>query len=299
MNNNKKLTVGILSLALTTLLIVVAVTTTSTSVFADECIWPQCYYPYDNNQQYGTDDNCKAPQCLISLNQGEPNPAPQQQQLQPTKKFNVQILLDHARKEQYQVRVIVYGVNTLNKPTLDKPGVTIYASQCMGECSINAGIWSFTDSKVNNGDSIKACAINVATRNEYCGNGSADKSRTDTIHIPIYSTAPGETKSANINFKAACDIISPALYHPCSWYVNPNGSLTKEGQRAYDCIKNGFGLGVGGLVITEGNIPLVITGLGLLSGFTGCENVVHLELLSGVLDTVGKINSVKSALNIR
>ena len=63
-----------------------------------------------------------------------------------TKKFNIQIVLDHARKESYQVRVIVYGVSTLNKPTLDKPGLPIYAPQCIGECSINAGIWSFTDS---------------------------------------------------------------------------------------------------------------------------------------------------------
>ena len=56
---------------------------------SDQCIWPECYVPYDNIQQYGTDDNCKAPNCLIRLedgvqisptpgsqplNQNEPNP---------------------------------------------------------------------------------------------------------------------------------------------------------------------------------------------------------------------------------
>jgi hypothetical protein len=45
----------------------------------DSCIWPQCYVPYDNIQQYGTDDNCRAPACLIDLNKGtfvySPNPS--------------------------------------------------------------------------------------------------------------------------------------------------------------------------------------------------------------------------------
>ena len=218
---------------------------------------------------------------------------------QQSKKFNVQIVLDHARKENYQVRVIVYGVNTLNKPTLDKPGVTIYASQCIGECSINAGIWSFTDSKVNNGDRIKACAVNTQTGIQHCGYGNADKSRTGTIYIPIYATALGETKPANINFKAACDILAPALYYSCLTYVNPNGSLTKEGQRAYNCIKNGFALGLGGLLLSGGDFPLITGALGLLAGPTGCGNVVHLDLASGLITDVGRLNSLKSALNIR
>ena len=208
---------------------------------------------------------------------------------QSTKKFNVQIVLDHARKENYQVRVIVYGVNTLNKPTLDKPGVTIYASQCMGECSINAGIWSFTDSKVNNGDQITACAVNTQTGKLYCGYGSADKSRTGTIRIPISDGAqliqpqqPAPNQPANINFKAPCDILHPALYQPCSSYVNPNGLLTAEGQKAYGCIRNGFWLGLGGLLLSGGDVPAVTLALGILAPITGCGKVVHLELAAGL-----------------
>ena len=34
------------------------------------CIWPECYYPLDNIQQKGQDDNCKYPACYISLSDG-------------------------------------------------------------------------------------------------------------------------------------------------------------------------------------------------------------------------------------
>ena len=72
---------------------------------------------------------------------------------------------------------------------------------------------------------------------------------------------------------------------------------SKEGQRAFDCIKSGFGLGLGGLLLSGGNYPLVVTLLGILAGPTGCGNVVHLELASGLLD-LGKLNTLKSALGI-
>jgi hypothetical protein len=104
------------------------------------------------------------------------------------------------------------------------------------------------------------------------------------------TTSPGET---NIDFKAACDILSPALYQPCSSYVNPDGSLTKEGQRAYDCIKGGFVLGLGGLLLSGGDVPAVTASLGILAGFTGCGKVVHLELAAGLLGgDVGILNSL-------
>jgi hypothetical protein len=68
----KKPTIEILLLTLITLISVSGIDPISilTSAFADSCIWPQCYFPEDNNQQYGSDDNCKAPDCLIDLNKG-------------------------------------------------------------------------------------------------------------------------------------------------------------------------------------------------------------------------------------
>lgn len=53
------------------------------SVSEDQCLWPQCYVPYDDIQQYGTDDNCKPPDCLIRLEDGVQITPPQESQ-QPT-----------------------------------------------------------------------------------------------------------------------------------------------------------------------------------------------------------------------
>ena len=146
------------------------------------------------------------------------------------------------------MRVIVYGVHTLNKPTLDKPGVSIYDSQCGGECSINAGIWSFTDWKVNNGDKIKACALNTATSHQSCGYGSADKSRTDTIYIPVsVSTQIPKSIPSNggqsqvrsgINWLQLCKnpVVDHFVTEPCETLTSPDGYiLTQEGKRVVAC----------------------------------------------------------------
>ena len=101
----------------------------------------------------------------------------------------------------------------------------------------------------------------------------------------------------NPDFRVACNLIAPALYNPCSTYLYPDNSLTKEGKRAFDCIKSGFGLGLGGLLLSGGDFPLVFGLLGVLAPITGCGNVVHLELAGGLLD-LGKLNTLKSALGI-
>jgi hypothetical protein len=148
-------------------------------------------------------------------------------------------VLDHAKNEKYQVRVIVYGVHTLNKPTLDKPGITIYDSQCKVECSINAGIWSFTDWKVNNGDKIKACALDTATSHQSCGYGSADKSRTDSLYIPLSAS----THPAPINWDKLQSVSQSTL-------TTINNSLTDTGQ----------------ISTIAGNLGMPLTG-GLAAGF--------------------------------
>lgn len=108
----------------------------------------------------------------------------------------------------------------------------------------------------------------------------------------------GMTSSSKTDYKAACNLIASALYYPCTTYLNPDGSLTTEGKRAFDCIKNGFILGLGGLAITEFNLPFVISSLGALAGFTGCGNVMHLDSLGSTLGTIGKILSLKSSLGL-
>lgn len=128
---------------------------------------------HDSNNNHNSNDNHK------SSNHHDSNSCC----YDSSKGFDVNIVLDNAQPGKYQVRVIVYGVNTLNKPTLDKPGMTV-SSHCV-DCRINAGTWSFTDWKVQNGDRIKACAIELETRTTSCDFGVANKGRTDTIHVQL------------------------------------------------------------------------------------------------------------------
>lgn len=89
-----------------------------------------------------------------------------------SKKFHIDIILDNqynSNDKKYEVRVVVYGIHTLNKPTLDNPGKTVYISNLE---YTNVGTWSFSDWKVHSGDEIKACAINVRNNVESCGYGT-------------------------------------------------------------------------------------------------------------------------------
>ena len=57
-------------------------------------------------------------------------------------------------------------------------------------CYHSADVWSFTNWKVHNGDSIKACAVDVGTQIETCGYGNARKWKTDSIVIPLSYPMP-------------------------------------------------------------------------------------------------------------
>jgi hypothetical protein len=113
------------------------------------------------------------------------------------------------------------------------------------------------------------------------------------------STPSGIAASQPPDYRTACNIVAPAMYNPCTTYLYPDGTLTAEGQRAFNCIKNGFALGLGGLLLSGGDVPAVVAALGILAGPTGCGNVVHLELASGLIGgDLGKLNTLKSALGI-
>jgi hypothetical protein len=153
----------------------------------------------------------------------------------------------------------------------------------------------FGENLVPVGGQFKACATNVATNAYRCTTGSNSPAK-----LPEYVsvTVPSGTQSSpKTDFTVACNLVAVALYNPCSTYVNPDGTFTKEGKRAFDCIKSGFSLGLGGLLLSGGNVPAVTFALGILAGPTGCGNVVHLELAGGLLD-LGKLNTLKSALGI-
>jgi len=87
--------------------------------------------------------------------------------------------------------------------------------------------------------------------------------------------------------RQSCCIRWSALYQNCDVYVNDNGILTVEGERAFGCIRNGALLGGGAL--TLGLPPGLITkGLEMLSAPTGCDGIVNFQALNAIgnLDTI-------------
>jgi hypothetical protein len=84
-----------------------------------------------------------------------------------------------------------------------------------------------------------------------------------------------------------CNMVQSVLYKSCKAYVNDNGILTSEGERAFGCIRNGALLGGGAL--TLGLPPGLITkGLDILSAPTGCDGIVDFQALNAIgnLDTI-------------
>ena len=60
-------------------------------------------------------------------------------------------------------------------------------------------------------------------------------------------------------------------------YLSQTRANFKNLLRAHDCIQNGILLGVGGIIVANGNLaslPHIIGALNILSKLTGCNNVV-------------------------
>lgn len=105
---------------------------------------------------------------------------------------------------------------------------------------------------------------------------------------PLSTTRLTFGQNGGINWLDICTKLQPALYQPCSSYVNPDNTLTQDGKGAIKCIKFGATLGVGATVL---GIPpnWAISGLSILAGPTGCGNVVNtnvLKSISGLSDIV-------------
>jgi hypothetical protein len=84
-------------------------------------------------------------------------------------KYQVVVILNGTEKaedDKFRMRVIAYGPNTLNKPTLDKPGQLVDLKDCEKICYTT---WGFTASKVPLNTTILACVWNPETGNKNCG----------------------------------------------------------------------------------------------------------------------------------
>ncbi|MDQ6864177.1 MAG: hypothetical protein M3044_10165 [Thermoproteota archaeon] len=96
------------------------------------------------------------------------------------------------------------------------------------------------------------------------------------------TVTPGVTGSSHEDFASECNAIQGILIQPCNQLVNPDGSLTVDGNKANTCIRNGIVLGLGGLLLTGGDIgslPLIKSALQILSSRTGCDGVVNWNTL--------------------
>jgi hypothetical protein len=87
-----------------------------------------------------------------------------------------------------------------------------------------------------------------------------------------------------------CNDLQTALVSSCEVLVNPDNTLTFEGERAVGCIRNGIALAGGGSILLSLPLPLVITALQILEEPTGCGGIVEWGLIGEVGDLRGIIN---------
>ena len=93
-----------------------------------------------------------------------------------------------------------------------------------------------------------------------------------------------------------CNMVQSALYKSCNAYVNDNGILTTEGERAFGCIRNGALLG-GGAALLGAPLEFIIPGLNVLAGMTGCDGIVKLDLLSSLENPTHLLNTLTQMLS--
>jgi hypothetical protein len=92
----------------------------------------------------------------------------------------------------------------------------------------------------------------------------------------------GVSSSSQENFPSECYAIQGILVQSCNELVNPDGTLTPDGNKASACISNGIDLGLGRFAVSGGDIaslPPIIKGLNILSSKTGSDGVVNWDSL--------------------
>jgi len=93
------------------------------------------------------------------------------------------------------------------------------------------------------------------------------------------STEVKAQTTSGTDWASICNTVSAALVSSCDKYVNGDGTLATEGDRAYGCIRNGV-LMAGGALEIGVPAPIIIGGLRVLAGQTGCDNIVNWDLVT-------------------
>ena len=92
-------------------------------------------------------------------------------------------------------------------------------------------------------------------------------------------------------------MVQLALYQSCDELVNSDGSLTDQGQHAFYCIRNGALLGGGAkLLVPVAPTGMIIRGLEMLAGPTGCGGIVKLDALRQISGLGSIISGTSIAL---
>jgi hypothetical protein len=88
-----------------------------------------------------------------------------------------------------------------------------------------------------------------------------------------------QAQSSGTDWASICHTVEPVLVQPCNVYVYQDGTFTQEGERAFGCIRNGV-LMAGGAIALGVPTPIIIGGLRILAGQTGCDNIVNWNLVN-------------------
>jgi hypothetical protein len=117
-----------------------------------------------------------------------------------------------------------------------------------------------------------------------------DDDENDVCDVDEVPTMP-DTSPTN-DWMNACSTIQQFLYQSCDAYVNSDGTLTDEGDRALVCIRNGAVLGGGGMI---GGVPPSIAAdiLGGLAEMTGCGGIVDMQELKQMV-SLGRLTDLSA-----
>jgi hypothetical protein len=100
------------------------------------------------------------------------------------------------------------------------------------------------------------------------------------IFLPIYSVSTTRVygSTSELDWREVCLLVQPALYKSCNVYVDINGSLTTEGERAFECIRNGA-LILKGAWFFGLDPYATLPGSEALTEMTGCGGIVNFQIL--------------------
>jgi hypothetical protein len=165
------------------------------------------------------------------------------------------------------------------------------------------GPWQFTPDSVNAGESFTVCVTNLNTGNEKCSsgiNGPGKHPEYISFRVPdqtsSVSAKPFTPKYAG-DWSAKCVLVQDYLINQCSTYVNPDGSLTTEGKRAYDCIAGGVLWSAGGFAgLSSLGIPatpgMIVDGLKIAAEFTNCGGIANFDKIKSSTDPLGILKNL-------